>query len=279
MKKSIVTAISALAVCAGFSVVRSASATDYSSEVHTQNDSLAKDQMKLPDQQDTILSGDTTSINKSDRQQAGHKGEEKDQSKCPEQCPGTAGQTPAGVAAAGAESAPPAQVPAANTQVTEAQMKLAPYALMVSSSLMSAKSQLQGVKAQMQILDQAQAQTQKDQSRANQANSREFVSHFRDFSKGINSDLSEAKSNQAKLTAKAKGFPEIRESTEFQSLNQGIDEARRLNSGWQAKIQSQSYWKNREQARADIDALDKSLSNAIDQAKSFNSKQLNTATG
>ncbi len=139
-----------------------------------------------------------------------------------------------------------------------AKMSLAPHAIAVETSLMSALDQVKGLRAQVKTAQ-------------NQPNS-EFMSQYKMHSREIKDALSQARKHESELKSRANKFPTVTQSDEYRQLSPAINDAERLNQQWEKQSQSSSYWRDNNKVTQDLDQLEKRLNNALDKSKSFSSR-------
>jgi len=139
-----------------------------------------------------------------------------------------------------------------------AKMSLAPHAIAVETSLMSALDQVKGLRAQVKTAQ-------------NQPNS-EFMSQYKMHSREIKDALSQARKHESELKNRANKFPNVAQSDEYRQLSPAINDAERLSQQWEKQSASSSYWRDNNKVSQDLDQLEKRLNNALDKTKSFSSR-------
>jgi hypothetical protein len=144
--------------------------------------------------------------------------------------------------------------------------KLAPDALRIQTSLMSAADQLKALRAQLRTTE-------------NVPISKQTVAPLRSFGKEMNADISRAIVYQDQLKSKVGIYKGVVDGQAFKMLNDSVADAKKLSSDFESKVSSQAYWNNREQATSDLNTLEKHLNDALDKAKAFSLTELNTAIG
>jgi hypothetical protein len=148
----------------------------------------------------------------------------------------------------------------------QAASTVAPQSIMVESSLMSTKAQLDGLKSQLQI-----AQGKPDAVFMNQVNT---------FSKNIDSGIKDASTHAGKLrTTVEKSYPQIAGADDLKNLDYSVNDLSSFYKSWAAKAKDRAYWQDKQMAEGDIEALDKRIDKAIDQSKTFNANQLDLSIG
>lgn len=139
-----------------------------------------------------------------------------------------------------------------------AKMSLAPHAIAVETSLMSALDQVKGLRAQVKTAQ-------------NQPNS-EFMSQYKMHTRQIKDALSSARKHESELKTRANKFPNVAQSDEYRQLSPAINDAERLSQQWEKQSASSSYWRDNNKVSQDLDQLEKRLNNALDKTKSFSSR-------
>jgi hypothetical protein len=147
-----------------------------------------------------------------------------------------------------------------------AKSNLAPHALMMESSLHSAMDQVQGIKGEMEVTQ--------DLKKADKM----AVQGYKDFIKEMKNDINVARTHERQMMSHIHKYPEVANSNEFKSVDPALRNLQTSLKQWESKTNNAQYWNNQQQAKADIDHLQKQLSNALDKVKSFNSSQLNTTS-
>jgi hypothetical protein len=139
-----------------------------------------------------------------------------------------------------------------------AKMLLAPHAIAVETSLMSALDQVKGLRAQVKTAQ-------------NQPNS-EFMMQYKRHSREIKDALNQARKHESELKSRANKFPNVAQSDEYRQLSPAINDAERLSQQWEKQSASSSYWRDNNKVSQDLDQLEKRLNNALDKTKSFSSR-------
>jgi hypothetical protein len=148
----------------------------------------------------------------------------------------------------------------------QAKNEVAPHAIMVKSSLESAKEQISGLKDQMKLAKADNSDQMKVQG--------QVMEHFKLHTKNLKQDIDTAQKHSMELSSSVKKYPELANAEDYRSLNSALMDVRSSTQSWQAKAASPSYWKNSQQVSSDLDSLDQKINNAIDKDKSFSSTHL-----
>jgi hypothetical protein len=148
-----------------------------------------------------------------------------------------------------------------------AKMELAPHAVIVESSLQSALIDVKAMRNQLKLTDGSTVTVPAN-----------FWTSLRDLSREVNLDVKKAMEHNTQLESSARNHPSFVKSEDIRGVGAALSDVQRINSTWQSKASSEGYWKNREQARTDLDNLERRLNTAIDKARSFNSDKLDLST-
>jgi hypothetical protein len=147
----------------------------------------------------------------------------------------------------------------------EAKINLAPHGVMIQTSLMSALDQVKGMKAQLDVSDTPNKET---------------TAHIKKHELEMKSDLRTAFTHQFELQSGIKKYPQIAQSDNFKSTDMALSDVKKASQSWMSKSSNAEYWKNKSQAKSDLDQLEKKINSAIDQTNDFNKSQLDiTAFG
>lgn len=146
----------------------------------------------------------------------------------------------------------------------KAKMDLSPHAVMIHSSLESARDQLRGLRTQADTVP---------------ASNKQFMKHARIYNKEIGDTVKQATTHAGELQAFIKNYPDLAKSEEFKQLNTAMDDLRTTYQSWNTQASNQSYWNNKEKVVTDLEAFNKRLSSAIDKSKGFNSELNITMSG
>lgn len=155
-------------------------------------------------------------------------------------------------------------MPVDQSQVSDQQkmarkVELVPHAVVIESSLESAKDQLAGIRSQYELTD-----GQKDRSMVQ--------GHVKLHAREIKDDLKMAMDHQSRLQGGVKKYPEFAQSGEFRGVNSSLTELNKTAQNWENKSKSAGYWNNKDQVTQDLDNFEKQIDSAISNAKSFESK-------
>jgi hypothetical protein len=174
----------------------------------------------------------------------------------------TTGNTTTSVPVAGSDSM--GATPGRNDM---AKLELAPHAVMVESSLQNALIEVKAMRNQLKLTENSSATVPSG-----------FFSSFKDLSKDINMDVKKAMDHNSRLESSARNHPNFVKGEDIRGVGAALSDVQRLNSTWQSKAGNDSYWRNKEQAKTDLDTLERRLNTAIDKARSFNSDKLELST-
>jgi hypothetical protein len=150
---------------------------------------------------------------------------------------------------------------------SEAQAKLAPHTLMIETSLASAMDHVRGIKGELGVT--------KDMKKADQTAVKAYKSLVRD----MKNELNVARVHERQLTNEIRNYPDLAKSDEYRSVNPALQDLQKSLNTWESKASSPKYWQNQEQARADVDNIEKQLNDALSKVKSFSSGKLNASLG
>lgn len=171
--------------------------------------------------------------------------------------------TGSGVAHSGNQAAGTAPVSTQNATKTDERAAVGPHAIMVHTSLQSAKDEVNGIKSQLK-------------ADAGAAPSMEAVEHLKMYSRAINTDVKTAEIHEKELkSAATTQFPNLTKSDQYQMLSTAVGDVATMNKNWQDRTSDSTYWKNTAQVNVDLDQLSKRIDKALDQSKDFGSSQLN----
>lgn len=145
----------------------------------------------------------------------------------------------------------------------QAKTTLAPHSLMIETSLMSAMSQLKGLRTQLQVAETATP---------------EAIQHFKMHSKEISADLMMAKTHEKQLMSRMGKFPQIAQNEKTKTVSTNLMTVTEMDRTWKPQTQQKAYWQNKVKVMADLDLLEQRLNTALDSMKSFNSDQLKIAS-
>lgn len=149
----------------------------------------------------------------------------------------------------------------------EAKKIIAPQSVMLQASLMSAKTQLEGLKNQVSY-----SETGKFDSN--------FLNQVKTYDRSIDSTIKDAASRESNIkTTLDKNYPQIASLESAKELESSVKDLQAYFKSWSNKAKSRGYWKDRDQASADLDSLDKRIDKALNQSKTFNSDQLEISIG
>ena len=149
----------------------------------------------------------------------------------------------------------------------QAKKVIAPDSVMLQASLMSAKTQLEGLKAQLSY-----SETGKFDSN--------FMNQIKSYDRSIDSTIKDAASRENTIRATLdKSYPEIASLANAKDLESSVKDLQAYFKSWSNKAKSRGYWKDRYQASADLDSLDKRIDKALNYTRTFNSEQLEISIG
>ena len=138
-----------------------------------------------------------------------------------------------------------------------ARVAMSPHTLTIQSELRGALDHVKAIRTEL-----------KNELMANA----EGMDHFKLQSRQINDELKIALTHDKALSGEAAKFPDVAKSNEYKAVAPAINEVQKLNLTWQGKVNSKSYWNNKDQAMTDLDSFETRLNEAIDKTKSLNSK-------
>lgn len=150
---------------------------------------------------------------------------------------------------------------------SDAKAKLAPHALFIQTSLASAMDQVRGIKGEMGVTQ--------DLKKTDKA----AVNTYKSMVRQMRNDVNVARVHEKQLTNEIRKYPELAKSDEFRSVTPALHELQMNLNNWESKASSPKYWQNQEQARADVDNLEKQLNDAMNKVKNFSSGKLNASLG
>ena len=137
---------------------------------------------------------------------------------------------------------------------------LAPHTLMIRASLESAMTQVKGMKSQLDEVAFEEKMSTK---------------HFKSYEASLKNDLSLANAHQRELKSSIRQFPGLAASEEFRNSDTSLNDMNSFAHSWATKASAASYWKNKDQAISDLNALESKLNNAINKTQSFGTVKLN----
>ena len=148
----------------------------------------------------------------------------------------------------------------------QAKKTVGPQGVMIETSLMSAKAQLDGLRSQVSLAG--------NQTDAN------FINQVKSYNQVLDNRIREATNQTSNLkTTLVKKYPQVAMSDDTKNLDYSIKDLSSFFNSWNNKSTDRSYWADRDQAKADLDSLDRRLDKAIDQSKSFNANQFDISIG
>jgi hypothetical protein len=156
------------------------------------------------------------------------------------------------------------------TLKNDAQAKkiVGPQSVMLQTSLMSAKAQLEGLKSQLAL---ASDMTKPDAT---------FLNQVKVYDHNIDNTIKDAANHESKMkTNLIKSYPQIAGADSAKNLDYSVNDLQSFYKSWSNKAKDRSYWQDKDQAKMDLDSLDKRLDKAIDQSKGFNSDQFDLSIG
>jgi len=149
----------------------------------------------------------------------------------------------------------------------QAKKMIAPQSVMLQASLMSAKTQLEGLKNQISY-----SETGKFDSN--------FLNQIKTYDRSIDSTIKDAASRESSIKATLeKNYPQIASLSNTKELESSVKDLQAYFNSWSNKAKSRGYWKDRDQASADLDSLDKRIDKALNHSRTFNSEQLEISIG
>lgn len=149
----------------------------------------------------------------------------------------------------------------------QAKKVIGPQSVMLQTSLLSAKAQLEGLKSQLALSDTSKPDTA-------------FLNQLKTYNRGINDTIKDAANHESNvMKGLAKSYPQIANAEEITSLNYSMDDLQKYYKSWSNKTKERSYWQDKYQVNADLDSLNKRLDKAINQSKSFNANQFDISVG
>jgi len=149
----------------------------------------------------------------------------------------------------------------------QAKKMIAPQSVMLQASLMSAKTQLEGLKNQLSYSETGKLDST-------------FLNQIKTYDRGIDSTIKDAATRESNIkTALDKNYPQIASLGNTKELESSVSDLQAYFKSWSNKAKSRGYWKDRDQASADLDSLDKRIDKALNKSRMFNSEQLEISIG
>ncbi|MEN9723224.1 MAG: hypothetical protein RJB38_1210 [Pseudomonadota bacterium] len=139
-----------------------------------------------------------------------------------------------------------------------ARMSLAPHVLAMETSLMGALDQVRALKAQVKVAQ-------------NQPNS-EFMTQYRAHTRDFQGALKTARSHEGDLKTRAGKFPKVAQTEEYRQVAPAMSNVERLSEQWEKQTTSTGYWRDNTRVTADLDQLERRLSQALDKTRGLSSR-------
>jgi hypothetical protein len=148
----------------------------------------------------------------------------------------------------------------------QAKKTVGSQSVMIETSLMSAKAQLDGLRSQLSL-----SEGKPDAS---------FINQVKPYNRVLENRIKEATNQTSNLKSELiKNFPQVAMADDTKNLDNSIKDLQSYFTGWNAKAGDRIYWQDKDQAKADLDGLDRRLEKAIDQSKAFNANQFDISVG